>query len=255
MKHFLVISLLSIITLFFTGCSATVDTANMQPEERLNYAISLYDDESYEQAILELEAILIQYPGNSFIDKAQYYLGMTRFKRGEYIIAASEFSRLIRNMPASIHLPDAQFMLGECYYTLSPKYSLDQRYTKQSIQELQSFIDYFPTDPRVTEAETKIGEMNTKLAEKEYNNAYIYEKLEYYNAAITYYDNVVNIYHDTRFAPLASYKKIQLLIDKNRFSEALSEVESFLVKYPQDSNYSDVLELKEKVTQKLTSIE
>ncbi|HOJ19012.1 MAG: outer membrane protein assembly factor BamD [Ignavibacteriales bacterium] len=244
-----------LFSLIIAGCSATVDTANMQPQDRLNYAIKLYEEESYEQAVIEFEAIMLQYPGSEFVDKAQYYLAMTRFKRSEYIIAASEFSRLIRNMPSSVHVPDAQFMLADCYFTLSPKFALDQRYTKQAIQEFQSFIDFFPTDSRVAQAEEKISFLNSKLAEKEFNSAYIYEKLDYYNAALLYYDNVLSFYHDTQFAPKASYNKIYILIEKERTLDALTEANNFLLKYPQDSNYSNILKIKETLENKLKTSE
>ena len=41
-------------------------------------------------------------------------------------------------------------------------------------------------------------------------------------AALKYYDSVTEIYHDTQYAPLALYHKINLLVDRNRDSEALT---------------------------------
>lgn len=38
-----------------------------------------------------------------------------------------------------------------------------------------------------------------------------------------YYDNVMEVYHDTQYAPLALYNKINLLIDRDKVSEALVE--------------------------------
>ena len=69
---------------------------------------------------------------------------MTRFQRGEYILAAFEFSKLMKNMPASEFVPISQFMISECYYELSPNYTLEQKYTKKAIEEYQAFIDFFP---------------------------------------------------------------------------------------------------------------
>ena len=237
--------ILSLSFLFLlAGCSATVDTSTLEAPERIEYAIKLYNDGDYDMALLELEAFIMQYPGSEFTDKAQYYLGMARFNKKQYIIAASEFSRLIRLMTASSFLAEAQYMLAECYYQLSPKYPLDQIYTKQAIQEFQAFLDVFSKDDRVAEAEAKIKELNDKLAQKEFHGAYIYEKLEYYNAAILYYDDLLSTYHDSRFAPQASYNKIQLLIKRKRFAEALKEVENYLKKYPEDKRYLDVEKIK-----------
>ena len=233
-----------LFALFFIGCSSSVDTVNLGSQERLDYAISLYNDEDYEIAVTEFQAIILQYPGNAVVDDAQFYLASSRFKRGEMILAAFEFSKLIKNMPVSEFVPQAQLMLAESYYELSPDYSLDQKYTKKAIEEYQAFLDFFPANPGVPEAEKKIHELNEKLAQKEYSNALIYEKLEYYTAALKYYDTVLEVYHDTRFAPMASYNKINLLVARDRKRDALDEISKFLQRYPNDQRNKDMESLK-----------
>ncbi len=168
-------------------------------------------------------------------------------------MAAYEFSKLVKNMPASTYLADAQFMLAECYYELSPNYTLDQKYTKKAIEEFQAFIDFFPTNPKVTEAEKKISEMNDKLARKEYNSAGIYEKMDDYSASLIYYTDVIDTYHDTKYAPMAMYDKIKILLDRKRNDEALSEMSKFLDKYPNDSNADEIRKLKTSLENKLSA--
>lgn len=244
---------LIIISLFLFACSGSIDTTDMEPDAKLAYAIKLYEQEDYEEAIKEFEAIILQYPGSSIIDDAQYYLAMTRFQREEYILAAYQFSKLIKGMPSSEFLPDAQFMLANCYYELSPDYTLDQQYSKKAVEEFQVFIDFFPLNEKVAEAETKIKELNDKMAKKEYEAARIYDKMEYFSAALKYYESVTEIYHDTQYAPLALYHKINLLVDKKRDSEALIEAQKFLDKYPLDPNFDDVEKTKKSLESKLSS--
>ena len=52
-----------ILLLFIAGCSSGVDTANMTAADRLAYAEKLYNDEDYLEALNELQALLLQYPG------------------------------------------------------------------------------------------------------------------------------------------------------------------------------------------------
>jgi outer membrane protein assembly factor BamD len=239
--------------LFYTGCSSSVDTTNMTGQNRLSYAIKLYNDEDYLEAINELQAILLQYPGSSISDDAQFYLAKTRFARSEYIMAAFEFSKLIRNMPASEFVPESQYMLAECYYELSPNYNLDQKYTKKAIQEFQAFIDFFPTNDRVPEAEKKIDQLNNKLAEKTFSIARIYQKMDYMKAALIYYEDVIETYHDTPYAPMAMYYKINVLIDRNRNDEALSEISKFIARYPENKYLEDVKKIQSKLESQLSS--
>jgi outer membrane protein assembly factor BamD len=241
MKNILILIL---FTLVLWGCGESVNTVNMSPQDRLAYAVKLYNDEDYELAVNEFSSIVLQFPGNAIVDSAQYYTGMTRFKRKEYILGAYEFSKLIKNMPASKLIAESQYMLAECYYKLSPDYTLDQKYTRSAIKEYQAYIDFFPTSDKVPDAEVKIKELNEKLAHKEYNAAYIYSKLEYYRASLKYYDNVVEIYHDTKYAPLAMYDKTQLLISRGRNSDALIEINKFLQRYPSNYLFKEMQDLK-----------
>ena len=241
MKNILILILFSLI---IWGCGGSVNTVNMTPEDRLAYAVKLYNNEDYEQAVNEFSSIVLQFPGNAIVDSAQYYTGMTRYKRKEYILAAYEFSKLIKNMLASKLISESQYMLADCYYRLSPDFTLDQKYTRSAIKEFQAYIDFFPTSDKVPDAEVKIRELNEKLAHKEYNAAYIYSKLEFYRAAYKYYDNVVEIYHDTKYAPLAMYDKTQLLISRSRSADALIEINKFLQKYPSNYLIKEMQDLK-----------
>jgi len=246
-------TLLILITLFIAwGCSSSFDTSNMTPEERLSYAKKLYDQEDYQEAIDEFQALILQYPGSSIIAESQFYLAMSRYQRKEFILGAFEFSKLIRNMSTSEYLPEAQFMLAECYYRLSPDVNLDQAYTKKAIEEYQAFIDFFPLNEKVFQAEQKIKELHSKLAKKEYDIARIYDKMEYYTASLKYYDFVIEQYHDTEYAPLALYNKIFVLDQRRLTDKALEESIRFIETYPAHQNYREVLAFKERLERRLS---
>lgn len=249
MRNYLFIS--AGLLILFWGCSSTRDVSDLTADDRLKYALELYQDEDYETAGTEFEALLLQYPGSSIVDDAQYYLGLCKFYGEEFILAAYEFSKLIKNMPASEFVADAQFMLAESYYELSPNYTLDQKYTKKAIEEYQAFVDFFPLNQKVAEAEAKMAEMNDKLGRKEFTIATIYEKMEYYTASLKYYDAVVEIYHDTQYAPMALYRKIKLLMDREREDEALKEMKKFVRMYPDDQNFQEVDNLRNSLELKL----
>ena len=202
-----IIGILLIIFLLF-GCSGSKDVSLMTADEHLAYAMEMYEDGDYQFSIKEFQSIILQFPGNTVNDDAQYYLAMSYYNDDQYLLAAYEFSKLIRDLKGSEFVSKSQFMLAESYYQLSPPYPLEQSYTNKAITEFQAFIDFFPLDPKVEEAERKIQELNLKLAEKLFNTARIYEKMEYYNASLEYYTKVYETYHDTKYAPLALHKKI-----------------------------------------------
>ncbi len=242
----------TIILAVLAGCSSSQEPANLSPEDRFIQAKKLYDDGDYLEAINAFTVITLQYQGSSSAGEAQFYLGECRFARGEYLLASFEYQQLIRNMPANPRVPDAQYKVGLCFYNLSPNANLDQQYTSKAIEELQTFVEYYPANPHAVEAERLIKELTTRLARKSYEIARQYATLDYYKSAIFYYDDVIEKYHDTEYAPMAFIGKTEMLISHRKYNEAYSTIKLFLEKYPNSPQRESGEQLKRSIEEKLS---
>lgn len=246
-----IILLLVGITVVFGGCSSKEVTSTLSAEERFQQAKALFDNGDYLEAANEFTIVTLQYPGSLVAGDAQFYLAECRYKRGEYLLASYEYQTLRRNMPASPRVPEAMYKLGLSYYNLSPKSRLDQQYTKKAIEELQAFIDYYPTSEFVSDASAKIQELTNRLAKKDYETARLYATMEYTKASLVYYDDVIEKYHDTDYAPLAYMEKTELLMSRKKFREAKTEITKFLAKYPNSVLRSRANTLNEQIDAEL----
>jgi len=236
----------AIIYISVAGCGSSGEVTNLGAEERFALGKQEFDDGDYLDAIRDLQIVKLQYPGSSVADDAQYYMGESHFNRGEYLLAVEDFRTLKRNMASSPLVPAAQYKTAMCYYMMSPRPELDQTYTHKAIDEFQAFVEYYPLDERRPDAEEKIKELNTRLAEKLFNTAEQYVKLSYYRSAGVYYDFVIQKYHDTPFAEPAHVGKIRTLISRNRASEAREEIDRFIEKFPDSSLMPEVLNLRDQ---------
>jgi outer membrane protein assembly factor BamD len=243
--------LLGFIGAILCGCGSSSTIQNLTADQRFVQGKKNFDDGNYAEAITDFEIIKLQYPGSAVADKAQYYLAESRFKLGEYLLGAEEYQALRRNMPASPLAPGAQYKIGLCYYTLSPKSSLDQSYTTRAIDEFQTFLEYYPKHELVADAEAKIKELNTRLAEKKYNEAELYMKLESYRAAAVTFDNVIEKYHDTPYAEPALLEKVKALIARGKYEDAKPEIAKFLVKYPNSEHKGEAEALQHVIEEHL----
>jgi hypothetical protein len=63
----------------------------------------------------------------------------------------------------------------------------------------------------------------------------------------------LDVYHDSQYAASAMYNKILLLIERNRNTEALTEISKFLQNYPDNSNTKEIQELKSSLENKLSA--
>ncbi len=214
------------------GCGSSGPSTAATPEERFARAKEFFDKQDYLAAINEFTILTLQYQGSTVASDAQFYLAECRYNRGEYLLAAYEYSVLKRIYPASARVPEAQYKLALSYFSMSPKAALDQQYTKKAIDELQTFVEYYPANPLAADADLKIKELNTRLAKKAYESGLLYAKMEYYKAALLAYDSVIEKYHDTEYAPLASLGKVEILMSRNRYKDAEAEVQKFIDRYP-----------------------
>jgi outer membrane protein assembly factor BamD len=224
-------ALLALIAML-SGCSSSEQTEQLSAEKRYAVGMRLFKDGNYLDAIEEFKIVTLQYQGSTLADAAQYYLAECRFLREEFILAAFEYETLLRTMPTSIYVAKARYKRAFCHYLLSPASYLDQKYTREAIDDFQTFIEYHPTDSLVTDAEQKIMELNTKLAKKEYEDGITYMKQDYYRSAIVYFDAVLDKYHDTPYAEMAQLKKAESLSMRKKQTEAMQEIDLFYKKYP-----------------------
>jgi outer membrane protein assembly factor BamD len=235
---FILFSCISLST-FIIGCSSEEATKQLSAEGRYELGMKAFRDEDYLAAIEEFKVVSLQYQGSTVADSAQFYMAECRFLRDEYILAAFEYDILIRTMPSSTFVSRARFRRATCFYELSPNSILDQNYSRKAIDEYQAFLEYHPTDTLVSSAEQRINELNTKLAQKDFENGMTYMHMEYYKAATYYFDMVLDKYHDTQYAEPAYLKKAEALINRKKYADAKEALDKFREKYPSSVLKSD----------------
>ncbi|MFQ5825527.1 MAG: outer membrane protein assembly factor BamD [bacterium] len=228
---------LLILTTTSTGCRSYNIKPNITTVERFKIAKQMFSKRDYFEAKSQFKILTLNNPGSPFVDEAQFFLAESHFNLKEYILAADEYNRLFRLYPNSKWADQAQFKIGMCAYKLSPKYSLDQKYTFQAIESFQGFIENFPDSDLVPEAEKLLNVCRTKLAKKEFKTGELYRKLHDYYAALVYFNSILDNYYDTKFATDALYWKAECLHKLERNDESHDAFTELIQKYP-DSRYS-----------------
>ncbi len=232
LKHTLATAVIISATLLL-GCSQRAPLEEMETEDAYRYLERLFDKGRYLDAADGLDFFTLNYSGSALVDSAQFLLARSHFELKEYLIAAHAFDELTRRFPRSPLVPDAMFMVGACHWKLSPRYSLDQAYTHKAIDALQTFIDYYPERrDKVGEAQELIGLCREKLARKGYTGGMIYLKMKDYQAATIYFQDVVDLFYDTEWAPQAAFQLGASLAGEGKTEEALEAYHNFLLKYP-----------------------
>jgi len=202
----------------------------------------------YLKAVTDFQTVVESFSTSAIVDNAQFMLGEARFKSEEYILAAYEYERVYVDYPSSNFAPEAHYKKALCYFMESPKAALDQENTLLAIDEFNRFMENYPQNPLVNEAQKKIEELTEKLAYKEYDNAEYYKKRGFYDSALLYYNFVIKDYPRSTWVDDSRFGIGEVFFKKMEYEKA-KEVFIIIVNGDVDP------ELQKKASEMLDKIE
>ncbi len=222
-----------VFALLTVGCGGSKSLSRMTAGELFEKGRKAYEKEKYLKAIEILESCVYNYPGETIVDTAQYYLALAYFGNGEYEVAQVEFNRLALNYPASVYFENAIFMRAVCHFEATPShYGLDQDQLQTAIKEFEDFTIDFPESDIAEDARKYLLVARTRLARKCYESGVVYDRIGAYEAARIYFQRVIDDYTDTEFAPLATYEYACMDFKLNEFDAARGKFEDFFAVFP-----------------------
>ncbi len=240
---------LTLLMFIFTtaGCSSQKLNTPLTASDYYQRGEKFLDKKDYLKAIETFRTITTNFPGSDLVDDAQYGLAEAYFRSGEYSTAISEYEKLIREYPLSGFVERAQFRIGECYLRRSLPPQLDQEETYRALDKFNRFIQEYPSSALVPQARQKILECRTKLAQKAYLNGRLYAKLKAFDAALYYYQKVVDQFGDTKWFAQAEFEIGEILLKEGKKDLALDAFQRVLTRSSDEK-------LKKKAAQRIKKL-
>ena len=212
------------------NCGGKKSLNTLTSVELFELGTEKYEQKKYIKAIEHFQTLVYNYPGESIVDTAQYYLALSYFGDKEYEVANVEFNRLAVNYPASTYAEDAIFMKAVCLYKGTPThFGLDQSDLLVSIKQFEEFIIDFPESNVIGEAQNYLLEAHTRLAKKHYNSGVVYNRIGTYKAAEIYFQKVVDEFTDTEYAPLATFGLAEMKFKLKEYKLAKEKFSDFMI--------------------------
>jgi len=233
-------------------------------EVAFDKAMAFYEKEDYTEASEAFETVVQIARGTEYGQDAQFYLAESYYNDGRYLLAASEYERFISLFPRVERRQEAQFKEAYCYYKLSPRYKLDQEYTRTAIEKFQLYNSRFANSEKAEEAGQYISEMRSKLAKKLYYSADLYLRTDRYEAAAIYYDLTIDKYPETKWAQRALVDEIKtynIYADRSvpskqreRYQKAIEAYEKFIQLFPNGEYRQEAEELVDEARTALAEL-
>lgn len=193
-------------------------------------AVNYYEGKNYTRAIQLFENLIMHYHGKENAENISWYYAQCLLAEKDYYSAGYQFKNFAKRFPYSEHAEEALYQSAECKYRESPDYYLDQKLTKEAIQEYESFVDRYPQSLYIPEINNHLDVLRGKLMHKDYEIAYNYYLTENYNAAYVSFQAFLNNYPDTElkeqamFYMLASSYEYGINSQENKVKERLQQV-------------------------------
>ena len=158
-------------------------------------------------------------------------------------------------------------MYAYSLYVASPADNLDQKSSIEAMGAMQTYVNQFPTSKFADKANEVIAACQLKLEKKGFENAKLYLKLKYYQAAVISFDNFKKSFPDSKYLEELTYLKIQAQYklanqsiqakQKERFSATVDYYKELVDNYPKsdylkqaERYYSDSLDQLNKLKTK-----
>jgi len=121
------------------------------PEVMLKKGLELYDAAEYEKAQILLEQAISAYRGQKEAEELFFKYAYTHYHLNQFILAAHYFKNFANTFINSEKREEADFMAAYSNVRNSPTFRLDQTYTKQGIEGLETFVNSYPKSETVQE--------------------------------------------------------------------------------------------------------
>jgi len=230
------------------GCAyAGEPKSSGTPEDDFAAARREYDEGHYFDAVKKLEEFIDKHPGSVLIDQAIFTLGKSYQAQKDWVLAAAEYERLVRDFPESRSACDAEYALGECYWRQSRGAPYDQTETQRAIDQFRRYRSRCPEHAQSAAADSVVHLARERLGEKHYRAAALYYRMKDYEAAIVYCDLILNEFADTRWSCPARLMRADLLTRVLRAEQARADLDSLRTQCAGTVSERDVEEIARRV--------
>ena len=266
MKSAKLFTVICAICLVLVSCSNYEKLLNSNDfEGKYQAAMRYYNNNSWSKAIQLFESLTLHYRGKEHSEEIAWYYAQCLYKEKDYFTAAYQFQRFARQFPYSERAEEASFLSAYCKYKDSPEYSLDQKRTKEAIEEMESFVERWPRSVHIPELNQYLDEMRAKLILKDYEIAYGYYFIEEYHAAYESFKSFLNLYPEATQREDAMFYQLDAGFryaigsredkQKERLQQVLNDFEKFSSSFSQSKRLAAAQNIYTKARAALTNLE
>ncbi len=157
-------------------------------------AEELFKKQKYGRAQDKLEEILSLCAGTGYMEQSQFLLAESYFNLEEWIEARGEYGSFVMNFPGSPFIETAEFRKAISSFNIEFKVARDESNTTIAMRDFERYLSNYPDSPLRDSVNYYYGLLVERMAEKEFQTARLYYRMDKYQAAVIYLKEFLDTY-------------------------------------------------------------
>lgn len=247
MRHLLYLILTLVL---LTGCSRFQRVMKKGDwKEKYDAGMAYYKKGDYYRASALFEDLLPNIIGKAEAEETQFFYAYCQYHLGNFQSASHYFKAFYDTYKRSRHSQEAYYMHAYALYMSTPEYNLDQSNTNTAINEMQEFLNRYPTSDYSQRANDIILRLRQRLEIKAFSIAKQYHRLRRFQAAVIAAENFRKDFPDSDLKEEMSWLQLDAqyeyarnsiyTVQEPRYQEAVNLYYQFVERYPQSEFKKD----------------
>ena len=233
-------------------------------QEKLDFAQASLDSGNCFRALPLYDELMQLSRGTERAPDIHWNRALTHDCVNDFYLSKYYFQTFAKTYPNDARVEDALFRAALCSFYLSPPASLDQTDTRTAIDELQLFMDRYPSSSLRDSSQTMVDGLRNKLETKAFENAKIYHTTGNYKSATIAMENAMtdfpgSPYQETlQFLIIDShfqYAKLSTARRKlERYNDAIQAFHTFASRFPESTFLPEAQSLFDQSVKAVTDL-
>lgn len=222
-------------------------------KNKLEKAEELFKKEKYGRVIDKLEEIMSYCAGTGYLEQTSFLLAESHFNLENWIEARGEYGSFVMNFPGSPYAETAEFRKAIASFNMEFRVSRDDANTTVAMKDFERYLSNHPDTPLRDSINYYYGLLVERLAEKEFQTARLYLRMDKPQAAVIYFKEFLETYKQSRLRKEALFLTSQAYTDLDQFESAREYLD--LAKQELKEDDKDGQKLLEKTEKKIAKAE
>ena len=189
-------------------------------KNKFDVAEGLYKDGKYGRVIDKLEEIMSYCAGTGYLEQTSFLLAESYFNLEQWIEARGEYGSFVTNFPGSPFAETAEFRKAISSFNMEFRVSRDEANTTIAMKDFEKYLSNHPDTPLRDSINYYYGLLVERVAEKEFQTARLYLRMDKPQAAVIYFKEFLETYQQSKRRKESLFLISQAYTDLDQFDAA-----------------------------------